>query len=145
VIINRTWHTDTYDYGADPGGGPRFFLGGAAANKDSAVIVIGGVQVPEGWLLFAQLPMLYVDREPYPEGPPRTITEFLECEGPSDDPVMGVIFNTDCGGWEWDVVSDALSSKEGYVGQVIGPLPVDQAQVQLLRWLLTIPPVHSLQ
>lgn len=134
MILNRTWYEGTYDLNAEPGTGPRFFLGGAAADRRSPVVVIGGVETGDGWLLFAQTPDLYALPDGDDDAALRTLEGFAASTGEADDPIMAVIF-ADAPGWEWDVVAEGLAGADGYATRRLPGMPVTAAKEALWRWV----------
>jgi hypothetical protein len=134
VILNRTWYEGTCDLNAGPGAGPRFFLGGAAADLRSPVVVIGGVKTTDGWLLFAQSPDLYAPLDGEEDAPLRTPEGSAASEGEAEDPVMAVVL-ADAPGWEWDVVAEGLAGADGYATLKLPEMPVMSAEQALWRWV----------
>ncbi len=114
MIFCKSWYEGTYDCGGEPGTGPRFFLGGMAETEDSPVLLIGGVEVAGGWLLFAQRSS--ATRSASSEAPlPTTVQEYRSFDDQCDDPIMSLILNTDCPGWEWDVVHSVFAERGEFV------------------------------
>lgn len=131
MIFNRRWYEDTYSsrHGSDKS--RFFFLGGAAHHEDSPIILIGGVEHADGWILFAQRPCELT----YKGTNPQTVNEYLEFAGPADDPVMGVILDLECPGGEQDVVHSVLEGGENFALWHIPPLKLHHAKQALLMWL----------